>query len=130
MRHIHHKTSKNMTTIEKANGQGLNKSQYKNKVFTPKEMIDYSDGGIVSKELIHTQAGRVTLFSFDEGQQLSEHSAPFDAMVTVIDGEPEIFIDGVAHYPKAGDVLIMPANHPHAVNAKTRFKMMLTMIGG
>ena len=82
-----------MTTIEKANGQGLNKSQYKNKVFTPKEMIDYSDGGIVSKELIHTQAGSVTLFSFDEGQQLSEHSAPFDAMVTVIDGEPEIFID-------------------------------------
>ena len=111
-----------MTTIEKANGQGLNKSQYKNKVFTPKEMIDYSDGGIVSKELIHTRAGSVTLFSFDEGQQLSEHSAPFDAMVTVI--------DGVAHYPKAGDVLIMPANHPHAVNAKTRFKMMLTMIGG
>lgn len=50
--------------------------------------------------------------------------------MTVIDGEPEIFIDGVAHYPKAGDVLIMPANHPHAVNAKTRFKMMLTMIGG
>lgn len=119
-----------MTTTEKANGQGLNKSQYKSKVFTPKEMIDYSDGGIVSKELIHTHAGSVTLFSFDEGQQLSEHSALFDAMVTVIDGEPEIFIDGVAHYPKAGDVLIMPANHPHAVNAKTRFKMMLTMIGG
>ena len=68
-----------MTTIEKANGQGLNKSQYKNKVFTPKEMIDYSDGGIVSKELIHTQAGSVTLFSFDEGQQLSEHSAPLMA---------------------------------------------------
>ena len=67
MRHIHHITSKNMTTIEKANGQGLNKSQYKNKVFTPKEMIDYSDGGIVSKELIHTRAGSVTLFSFDEG---------------------------------------------------------------
>ena len=98
-----------MTTIEKANGQGLNKSQYKNKVFTPKEMIDYSDGGIVSKELIHTQAGSVTLFSFDEGQQLSEHSAPFDAMVTVIDGEPEIFIDGVAHYPKAGDHACQPS---------------------
>lgn len=102
----------------------------KGKVFTPNESIEYAEGGIVSKEFIHSQSGSVTLFSFDEGQQLSEHSAPFDAMVTVIDGDPEIFIDGVAHYPKAGDVLIMPANHPHAVNAKTRFKMMLTMIRG
>lgn len=102
----------------------------KGKVFTPNESIEYAEGGIVSKELIHSQSGSVTLFSFDEGQQLSEHSAPFDAMVTVIDGDPEIIIDGVAHYPKAGDVLIMPANHPHAVNAKTRFKMMLTMIRG
>lgn len=102
----------------------------KGKVFTPNEVIEYADGGIVSKELVHSQAGSVTLFSFDAGQQLSEHSAPFDAMITVIDGDPEIFIDGVAHYPKAGDVLIMPANHPHAVNAKTQFKMMLTMIRG
>ena len=100
------------------------------RVFRPSEMIDYADGGIVSKELIHTNGGSVTLFSFDEGQRLSEHSAPFDAMMTVIDGDPEIIIDGQPHYPKAGDVLIMPANHPHAVNAATRFKMMLTMIRG
>jgi quercetin dioxygenase-like cupin family protein len=105
-------------------------TELKGKVFTPSEVIEYADGGVVSKELVHSQAGSVTLFSFDEGQQLSEHSAPFDAMITVIDGEPEITIDGVAHYPKAGDVLIMPANHPHAVNAKTQFKMMLTMIRG
>ena len=102
----------------------------KGKVFTPSEVIDYAEGGVVSKELVHTEAGSVTLFSFDEGQRLSEHSAPFDAMITVIDGEPEIMIDGQPHYPKAGQVLIMPANHPHAVNAKTQFKMMLTMIRG
>lgn len=107
-----------MTTIEKG------------KAFTPNEVIEYADGGIVSKEIIHSQAGSVTLFSFDTGQQLSEHSAPFDAMISIIDGEPEIFIDGVPHYPKKGEVLIMPANHPHAVNAKTRFKMILTMIRG
>ncbi|MDD7319206.1 MAG: cupin domain-containing protein [Prevotella sp.] len=102
----------------------------KGKVFIPNETIEYAAGGIVSKELVHSHAGSVTLFSFDEGQQLSEHSAPFDAIISVIDGEPEIFIDGIVHYPKAGDMLIMPANHPHAVNAKTRFKMMLIMIRG
>ncbi len=102
----------------------------KGKAFQPNTMIEYAEGGIVSKEFIHTKGGSVTLFSFDKGQNLSEHSAPFDAMVTVIDGEPEIFIDGQHHYPKAGEVLIMPANHPHAINAKTRFKMMLTMIRG
>lgn len=102
----------------------------KGKAFLPNTMIEYAEGGIVSKEFIHTKGGSVTLFSFDKGQNLSEHSAPFDAMVTVIDGEPEIVIDGQPHYPKAGEVLIMPANHPHAVNAKTRFKMMLTMIRG
>lgn len=102
----------------------------KGKAFLPNKMIEYAEGGIVSKEFIHTKGGSVTLFSFDKGQNLSEHSAPFDAMVTVIDGEPEILIDGQPHYPKAGEVLIMPANHPHAVNAKTRFKMILTMIRG
>lgn len=102
----------------------------KGKAFLPNTMIEYAEGGIVSKEFIHTKGGSVTLFSFDKGQNLSEHSAPFDAMVTVIDGEPEIIIDGQSHYPKAGEMLIMPANHPHAVNAKTRFKMILTMIRG
>lgn len=102
----------------------------KGKVFVPSEVIEYADGGIVSKELVHTQGGSMTLFSFDAGQQLSEHSAPFDAIVTVIDGEAEITIDGQPHHPKAGEVLIMPANHPHAVNARSRFKMMLTMIRG
>ena len=102
----------------------------KAKVFVPNDVIDYAEGGIVSKEFIHTGGGSVTLFSFDAGQNLSEHSAPFDAMVMIIDGEAEILIEGQPHYPKAGEVLIMPANHPHAVNAKTRFKMMLTMIRG
>lgn len=100
----------------------------KGKVFRPNAVIEYAEGGIVSKEFMHSDGGSVTLFSFDKGQKLSEHSAPFDAMVTVIDGSPEIIIDGQPHYPKAGDMLIMPAGHPHAVNANTRFKMMLTMI--
>ena len=102
----------------------------KGRVFVPSEVIEYANGGIISKEIAHTQGGSVTLFSFDAGQQLSEHSAPFDAIVTVIDGEAEIIIDGIAHHPKAGEVIIMPANHPHAVNARTRFKMMLTMVRG
>ena len=68
------------------------------------------------------------MFAFDEGQSLSEHTAPFDATVLIVDGEAEIMIDGELFYPKAGEMIIMPANHPHALSAKKRFKMMLTMI--
>ncbi|MDY6207048.1 MAG: cupin domain-containing protein [Prevotella sp.] len=92
--------------------------------------IDYADGAIVSKEFVHTQGGSLTLFAFDEGQGLSEHSAPFDAIVQIIEGEAEIRIDGQPFHPHAGDMLIMPANHPHSVHAKKRFKMLLTMIRG
>ncbi len=102
----------------------------KAQVFNPNEVIDYADGGVISKEFIHNANGSVTLFSFDEGQKLSEHSAPFDAVVSVIDGEPEIVIDGKAHHPKAGEAIIIPAGHPHSVNAPKRFKMMLTMVRG
>ena len=100
----------------------------KGRVFVPGDMVDYADGGIVSKELVHTAGGSMTLFSFDAGQRLSEHSAPFDAVVNVVEGEPEIIIDGQPNYPKSGEMLVMPANRPHAVNARTRFKIILTMI--
>ena len=100
----------------------------KGRVFVPGDMVDYADGGIVSKELVHTAGGSMTLFSFDAGQRLSEHSAPFDAVVNVVEGEPEIIIDGQPNYPKSGEMLVMPANRPHAVNARTRFKMIHTMI--
>ncbi|MFC2383700.1 MAG: cupin domain-containing protein [Hoylesella saccharolytica] len=102
----------------------------KAKVLVPNEVINYADGGIVSKEFAHSNAGSITLFAFDEGQGLSEHSAPFDATVEVIDGEAEVRIDGIAHTVKTGEMIIMPANHPHALRAHKRFKMVLTMIRG
>lgn len=98
--------------------------------FIPQEMIDYSEGGIVSKEFLHNDAGSLTLFAFDAGQALSEHSAPFDATVQVLDGEAVIKIDGVERTVTAGETIIMPANHPHALRADKCFKMLLIMIKG
>lgn len=102
----------------------------KGTVLVPNEVINYAEGGIVSKEFVHSNAGSITFFAFDEGQKLSEHSAPFDATLMVLDGEAEVKINGVPHQVRAGEVIIMPANIPHAVNANRRFKMMLTMIRG
>ena len=93
-----------------------------------KEMVDYQNGAVVSKEIIKKQTGTVTLFAFDKGQGLSEHTAPFDAMVYIIDGEAEITISGKPFYLKQGEMIIMPANEPHALKAVKKFKMMLTMI--
>lgn len=98
--------------------------------FVPKERIAYATGSIVSQELVHNSAGNLTLFSFDEGQQLSEHTAPFDAIVQILDGQADIRVGGVLHPVKEGEMLIMPANVPHALYAATRFKMLLTMIKG
>lgn len=95
-----------------------------------KDMISYQDGAIVSKTLINQSSGTVTLFAFDKGQALSEHTAPFDAFVYVIDGEAQISIDGKAFHVKSDEMIVIPANRPHALNAVTRFKMMLTMIKG
>ena len=100
------------------------------KVLSPNELIDYAAGGIVSKEFEHSNAGSMTLFAFDEGQRLSEHSAPYDATLLIIDGEAEVMIDGELYHPKAGEMIILPANHPHAVDAVHRFKMLITMIRG
>ncbi len=94
------------------------------------QQVDYSLGGIVSKQVIKSTAGNVTLFSFDKSQGLSEHSAPFDALVQVIDGETEIRIAGKPFRVKQGEMIIMPANISHAVYAVERFKMLLTMIKG
>ncbi|MCW4005381.1 MAG: cupin domain-containing protein [Candidatus Bathyarchaeota archaeon] len=91
-------------------------------------LIDYQEGSVVSRTLIDKQTGTVTLFAFDEKQGLSEHTAPFDALVYVFDGEAKITISGKSVQVKAGEITVMPANEPHAVEAKTRFKMMLTMV--
>ena len=94
------------------------------------EMVEYSSNGVVSKKILQKSTGNVTLFSFDKDQQLSEHTAPFDAMVQILEGESDISIDRKAYRLKAGDSIIMPANIPHAVYALSKFKMLLTMIKG
>ncbi len=91
-------------------------------------LIDYQDGAIVSKEIIKRDKGTVTIFAFDGGQGLSEHTAPFDALVYIIDGKAEITVSGEASNIDAGEAMIMPANKPHAVKAIGRFKMLLIMI--
>lgn len=93
-----------------------------------KDYIEYSPGSVVSKTLKQNPAGTITLFAFDAGQGLSEHSAPFDAVVQVIDGEGLFIIGGEDHNLKDGQLIIMPANVPHAVKAERRFKMLLTML--
>lgn len=91
-------------------------------------MAEYQDGAIVSKILLKKEKGSATLFAFDAGQELSEHTVPHDALVQVIDGEAEIAVDDVPHRLRAGDTLLMPGGHPHRVRAAERFKMVLTMI--
>ncbi|MBD3271664.1 MAG: cupin domain-containing protein [Elusimicrobia bacterium] len=97
-------------------------------VFTMKNTVDYSKASIVSKTIADTDAGSITLFAFDKSQGLSEHSAPFDALVTVLEGSAEITISGKKHSLKDNQSIIMPANIPHAVHAVDQFKMLLIMI--
>lgn len=92
------------------------------------ELVNYQDGAIVSREIVRNATGNVTLFAFDEGQGLSEHTAPFDALVQVVEGDAEIIISGKPHRVQCGEMILMPAGEPHAVKALQRFKMILTMI--
>ena len=92
------------------------------------DLVNYQEQSVVSKTLIEKKTGTVTLFAFGDGQGLSEHTAPFDAMVCVLDGEVEIKISGKSYALKQGEMIIMPANEPHALKAIKKFKMMLTMI--
>jgi quercetin dioxygenase-like cupin family protein len=92
------------------------------------DLADYQQGAIVSRTIIDKKTGTVTFFAFDQGQGLSEHTAPFDALVHLLDGEAEITISGKTHRLSAGEMIIMPANEPHALKAQKRFKMILTMI--
>jgi quercetin dioxygenase-like cupin family protein len=91
-------------------------------------LINYQEASVVSRTLIDKKTGTVTLFAFDINQGLSEHTAPYDAMVYVLDGEVEVIISGTPITLKKGEITIMPANEPHALTAKTKFKMLLTMI--
>ena len=100
------------------------------KIFSMDGSIEYTSGGVISKQIIKSKEGNVTLFSFDKEQGLTEHSASYDALVQVIDGEVEIKIDNNPFLLKKGDSIIMPANIPHALHAVESFKMILTMIKG
>ena len=92
------------------------------------ELVLYQPGAVVSRQILKTAAGNITLFAFDQDQGLSEHTTPFDALVHVLEGEVQIMISGKPHDLKNGDSIIMPANEPHALQARSRFKMLLTMI--
>ncbi len=100
----------------------------KGKVLKMVDLMEYQEGSVVSREIIRKETGTVTIFAFDKGEGLSEHSAPFDAMVQVIDGRAEITISGNKNLVDEGDMIIMPANDPHALHAVEKFKMVLTMI--
>ncbi len=91
-------------------------------------LINYQEGSVVSRTLIDKKTGTVTLFAFGKGQGLSEHTAPFDALVYLVDGEADITISGKTHHLKEGETIIMPANEPHALRAVSQFKMLLVMI--
>ena len=92
------------------------------------DLVNYQDGSIVSREIVRRPAGSVTVFAFDEGQTLSEHTAPFDALVQVVEGVVEITIAGRTHRLQGGEMILMPAQQPHALKALQRYKMILTMI--
>ena len=100
----------------------------KSQILTLAEMVSYQDAAVVSRQIAKADAGNVTLFAFDKEQGLSEHTAPFDALVHVLEGEARVTISGNPFDLKAGDAIVMPANEPHALFAVERFKMLLTMI--
>jgi quercetin dioxygenase-like cupin family protein len=106
----------------------MTKNEFTAKTSNLQSLIDYQESSVVSRTLIDKKSGTVTLFAFDENQGLSEHTAPFDALVYVLDGEVEVTISGNPIRLKQGEMTIMPANHPHSLSAKTKFKMLLTMI--
>ena len=100
----------------------------KSQVLKMADLAAYQEGSVVSRQITKAEAGNVTLFAFDTGQELSEHAAPFDALVHILDGEAEVRLAGAPHALAAGDAIIMPADIPHALKAVTKFKMLLTMI--
>lgn len=100
----------------------------KETILSFEDAIEYTSGGVISKQVTKSKSGNITLFSFDKGQGLSEHKTVYDAIVQILDGEAEITIDGKIHHLAKGNSIIMPANIPHALKATERFKMLLTMI--
>ena len=100
----------------------------KSEILRMAELVAYQDGAVVSRQITKAEAGNVTLFAFDKEQGLSEHTAPYDALVHILEGEAEVIISGQPFQLKGGDAIVMPANEPHALKAIQKFKMLLTMI--
>ncbi|MCD6200904.1 MAG: cupin domain-containing protein [Bacteroidales bacterium] len=109
---------------QQKNDKGVEDSR----IYRFREFVEYADGGIVSKQILKKENGNITLFSFDAGEGLSEHTSPFDALIQVIEGEARVTLDGKDFSLLTGNSIIMPANIPHAVFATQKFKMILTMI--
>src|SRR5271157_384853 len=108
----------------------MEKSIFESGKFRFNECVDYSADSIVSKRVLESPAGNVTLFAFDEGQRLSEHSAPYNAILQIVEGSGEVILNRIPYQLGTGETIIMPASIPHAVNAVEKFKMVLTMIKG
>ena len=107
---------------------GAEKEEIKARVLSAKDLVSYQEGSVVSREIVRGGAGTVSVFAFDEGEGLSEHTAPFDALVHVLDGEVEVTIAGNPLHLGEGEIVIMPAGSPHSLKALSRFKMVLTLI--
>ena len=123
--------------LERRGGINFTMERDNNKTNTPnlserpsrlESLVNIQEGTVVSRTIIEKKTGTVTLFSFAQGQGLSEHTAPFDALVYLVEGEAEVTISGKPHRLKSGEIIIMPANEPHALKAITEFKMLLVMI--
>ncbi len=106
----------------------MNKTIDKKQVIDLQSVVDYAEGRTVSRELLHSATGCIIAFAFDAGQGLGQHTAAFEVMLQILDGEAEIMIEGETFHPKAGDILIIPKNAVHAVTAHVRFKMLLTRL--
>ncbi|MCM2466576.1 cupin domain-containing protein [Methanoculleus oceani] len=104
------------------------RAELRGKVLRLADLVAYQDGTVASRMIVNKPVGSITLFSFDEDEGLSEHTAPYDAVVTILEGECEVWIAGETHHMHEGETIIFPANAPHALSAITRFKMSLTMI--
>jgi quercetin dioxygenase-like cupin family protein len=119
-----------MTEFKLEHGEKPDKKreELKGKVISLPDLVDYAEGTVASRMVINRKAGSVTIFSFDENEGLSEHTAPFDALVTILDGECEVWVAGNTFPMKTGETIIFPAGVPHALSAVTKFKMSLVMI--
>jgi len=113
---------------DKTDKQDKKREELRGKVLNLKDLVNYSDGTVASRMIISRKAGNITLFSFDENEGLSEHTTPYDAAVTILDGACEVWVGGQTYPMKEGETIIFPANIPHALSAITKFKMSLTMI--